>query len=216
MKQNIILQIVVILLVLHDFFYLQFSPFILTAAAATAAYGMTGSLVIPAIILFASPIIYMLLKLMKLDHFQNGSASTGTGTGAAAVSERVKNMAVKTPSSTAYDAVGPVTTGVLGPMGNTSVENFQTVDASGGEIGMSGVSIPAYVREKGRMLVVPETSMARLESVDSNPRPSPALITGEDGMSVNTALTPDATQLPEADQQAVTASMPAGPVTTYG
>ena len=207
MKQSIILQIVVVLLVLHDFFYLQFSPFILTIAAAAAAYGMTGSLVIPAGILFASPIIYMLLKLMKIDHFQDGA-------GAAAVSERVKNIAVKTPSTTAYDASGVVTTGVLG---SANVENFQTMDVSGGEVpgGMPGVSVPAYVREKGRLLVVPETSMARLESVDSNPRPSPALITGEDGMSVNTALTPDATQLPEADQQAVTASMSAGPVTVY-
>lgn len=209
MKQSVILQIVVILLVLHDFFYLPFSPFILTAAAAVAAYGMTGSLVIPGGILFASPILYMLLKIMKIDNFQNG--------GAEAVSERVKSIAVETPSSTAHDVSGSIVTGVLGPMGSASVENFQTTDVSGSAPpgGMSGVSIPAYVRDKGRLLVVPETSMARMESVDTNPRPSPALITGEDEMSVDTALVPDATKLPDADQQAVTASMPVGPVTTY-
>ena len=207
---SVILQIVVVLLVLHDFFYLPFSPFILTLAAAGVSYGVTKSLVIPAVILFLAPIIKMVLVIMKkVDNFQN--------VGAEAVSERLKNIAIKTPSNTAYDASGNVTTGVLGLMGSSSVENFQAIDASGGEAptGMSGVSIPAYVREKGRLLVIPETSMARLESVDSNPRPSPALITGEDGMSVNTALTPDATQLPDADQKAVTASMPAGPVTTY-
>jgi hypothetical protein len=207
---SVILQIVVILLVLHNFFYLPFSPFVLTIAAAAAAYGVTKSLLIPAVILFLAPIVKMVLVIMKkTDNFQN--------VGAEAVSDRIKNMAVKTPSNTAYDASGNMTTGVLGLMGSSSVENFQTVDASGGEVpgGMPGMSIPAYVREKGRLLVVPETSMARMESVDSNPRPSPALITGEDGMSVNTALTPDATQLPDADQQAVTASMPAGPVTTY-
>ena len=207
---SVILQIVVILLVLHNFFYLPFSPFVLTIAAAAAAYGVTKSLIIPSVILFLAPIVKMVLVIMKTtDNFQN--------VGAEAVSDRVKNMAIKTPSNTAYDASGNMTTGVLGLMGSSSVENFQAIDASGGEAptGMPGVSIPAYVREKGRLLVVPETSMARLESVDSNPRPSPALITGEDGMSVNTALTPDATQLPDADQQAVTESMPAGPVSMY-
>ena len=211
---SVILQIVVILLVLHNFFYLPFSPFVLTIAAAAAAYGVTKSLLIPAVILFLAPIIKMVLVIMKkTDNFQN----VGSATGAEAVSDRLKNIAIKTPSNTAYDASGNVTTGVLGLMGSSSVENFQAIDASGGEAptGMPGVSIPAYVREKGRLLVVPETSMARLESVDSNPRPSPALITGEDGMSVNTALTPDATQLPDADQQAVTESMPVGPVSMY-
>jgi len=205
MKQSVILQIVAVLLVLHNFFYLPFPPFVLTIAAAAAAYGMTGSLVIPDIILFAAPIIFMLLKLLKVDGFQSG--------GAVAVSDRLKGIANKMPSSSAHDVSGVVTTGVLGSMGSSSVENFQTMDVSGGEppAGLSGVSIPAYVREKGRLLVVPETSMARLESVDTNPRPSPALITGEDGMSVNAALTPDATQLPDADQQAVTASMAVGP-----
>ena len=205
MKQSVILQIVAVLLVLHNFFYLPFSPFVLTIAAAAAAYGMTGSLVIPDIILFAAPIIFMLLKLLKVDGFQSG--------GAVAVSDRLKGIANKMPSSSAHDVSGVVTTGVLGSMGSSSVENFQTMDVSGGEppAGLSGVSVPAYVRERGRLIVVPETSMARLESVDTNPRPSPALITGEDGMSVNTALTPDATQLPDADQQAVTASMAVGP-----
>lgn len=207
MKQSLILQIVAVLLVLHDFFYLPFSPFVLTIAAAAAAYGMTGSLVIPDVILFAAPIIFMLLKLMKISGFQNGSG------GAVAVSDRVKGIANKMPSSSAHDVSSVVTTGVLGSMGSSSVENFQTMDVSGGEppAGLSGVSIPAYVREKGRLLVVPETSMARLESVDKNPRPSPALITGEDGMSVDTALTPDATQLPDAEQRAVTASVQVGP-----
>lgn len=205
MKQSLILQIVAVLLVLHDFFYLPFSPFVLTIAAAAAAYGMTGSLVIPDVILFAAPIIFMLLKLLKVDGFQSG--------GAVAVSDRLKGIANKMPSSSAHDVSGVVTTGVLGSMGSSSVENFQTMDVSGGEppAGLSGVSVPAYVRERGRLIVVPETSMARLESVDTNPRPSPALITGEDGMSVNTALTPDATQLPDADQQAMTASMQVGP-----
>lgn len=207
MKQSLILQIVAVLLVLHNFFYLPFSPFVLTIAAAAAAYGMTGSLVIPDIILFAAPVIFMLLKLLKVDGFQNGSG------GAVAVSDRLKGIANKMPSSSAHDVSGVVTTGVLGSMGSSSVENFQTMDVSGGEppAGLSGVSVPAYVRERGRLIVVPETSMARLESVDTNPRPSPALITGEDGMSVNTALTPDATQLPDADQQAMTASMQVGP-----
>ncbi len=209
MKHSVILQIVVILLVLHNFFYLPFSPFILALAAAVAAYGMTNSLVIPAGILFAAPIILMVLRLMKkTDNFQN------VGVGAAAVSERIKEVARKPVSSTAYDASGSEITGVLG---SASIEHFQNIDASGGDVpeGMPGVSIPAYVREKGRMIVVPESSMARMESVDSNPRPSPALITGEDDNSVNTALIADATQLPDANQRAVTASMAAGPITTY-
>ena len=54
---SIILQIVVILLVLHNFFYLPFSPFVLTIAAAAAAYGVTKSLLIPAVILFLAPIV---------------------------------------------------------------------------------------------------------------------------------------------------------------
>jgi hypothetical protein len=195
----------VVLLVLHDFFYLTFSPFILTVIAAGVVYGFTGSLVIPAVILFVAPIIQAVLKIMKVERFENASV------GAEVVSERIKTIKNKMPSSTAHDAAGLVT----GTLGSSTIENFQSLDASGGEApsGLPPVSIPAYVREKGRLLVVPESSKPPQVSVDKNPRPSPALITGEDGDSVHTALSPSATQLPVADQQAVTSSMASGPIT---
>jgi len=196
MTQGVILPIVVALLVIHDLYYMPLTAFIITAIVAAALYGITRSLLLPAAVLFIAPIIQMLLQIMKkTEKFQ----------GAMAVSERVKEMkaakVVAKPAST---------TGVLA---SANIENFQSVDASGSEAptGLSGVSVPAYVREKGRMIVIPEHSMARLESFDNNPRPSPALIMGEDDDSVGTALKQDATQLSAADQKASAQSMSTGP-----
>ena len=196
MTQGVILPIVVALLVIHDLYYMPLTAFIITAIVAAALYGITRSLLLPAAVLFIAPIIQMIIQIMKMtEMFQ----------GAMAVSERVKEMkAAKVVSKPAS------TTGVLA---SANIENFQSVDASGSEAptGLSGVSVPAYVREKGRMIVIPEHSMARLESFDSNPRPSPALIMGKDDESVGTALKQDATQLSDADQKASAPSMSAGP-----
>lgn len=196
MTQGVILPIVVALLVVHDFYHLPIIAFIITLIIAATLYGMTDSLLLPAAVLFIAPIIKMLFEIMKrTEKFQN----------ALAVSDRVKEMkAAKVVSKP------PSTTGVLA---SANIENFQSVDASGSEAptGLSGVSVPAYVREKGRMIVIPEHSMARLESFDNNPRPSPALILGEDDDSVTTALKQDATQLSAADQKASAPSMSAGP-----
>lgn len=198
MTQGVILPIVVALLVIHDFYHLPIIPFIITLIVAAVLYGMTNSLLLPAAVLFIAPIIKMIFEIMntrKTEKFQ----------GAQAVSDRVKEMkAAKVMSKPAS------TTGVLA---SSNLENFQNVDASGSEAptGLSGVSVPAYVREKGRMIVIPEHSMARLESIDTNPRPSPALIMGEDDESVGTALKQDATQLSAADQKASAQSMSSGP-----
>jgi hypothetical protein len=196
MTQGVILPIVVALLVIHDLYYMPLTAFIITAIVAAALYGITRSLLLPAAVLFIAPIIQMLLQIMKkTEKFQ----------GAIAVSERVKEM-----KAAKVVAKPPSTTGVLA---SANIENFQSVDASGSEAptGLSGVSVPAYVREKGRMIVIPEHSMARLESFDNNPRPSPALIMGEDDDSVGTALKQDATQLSAADQKASAQSMSTGP-----
>lgn len=202
MTQGVILPILVALLVIHDLYFMPLTAFIITLVVAAALYGATKSLLLPATVLFIAPIIQMVLEIMntkKTEKFQ----------GAQAVSDRVKEMkaskVVSKPAST---------TGVLA---SANLENFQNVDASGSEAptGLSGVSVPAYVREKGRMIVIPEHSMARLESFDTNPRPSPALITGEDDDSVGTALKQDATQLSAADQKASAQSMSSGPVSTY-
>jgi hypothetical protein len=214
MKQSVILQIVVLLLSLHDFFYLPLSPFLMTLAAAVAAYGITNSLVIPAIILFAAPILKMVLQQMN-QHLKTKDAFQDVG--AVAVSDRVKQIAQKMPSTTAYDASGSEVTGVLG---SATLENFQAADLSGGEVptamaGLAGVSVPAYVREKGRMIVVPEYSVAPSGSIDTNPRPSRALITGEDAGSVGTALVSDATHLPESEEPAVRAASAVGAGMAY-
>jgi hypothetical protein len=185
MKQNMILQILAILLVLHDYLYMPVETSMLTFLAALAMYGVTGKLLVPVVVLFVAPLILVAMKMYKQkDGF--------TATKAEEVSERVKSI----KSNPGHHDVK----GVEGVM-----ENFETIDGSGSPV-------PDYVMENGRFLVVPEHSMPPTNSVDRHPLENPTLITGSDASSVNTALVPDATKLAPATSSPATApSMMVGP-----
>jgi hypothetical protein len=68
-------------------------------------------------------------------------------------------------------------------------------------MGAPSVSVPAFVREQGRLLVVPEFSMPPPGSVERNPKMNP-YVPQHDSEGVATALASDATQLPPADEAA--------------
>jgi hypothetical protein len=197
MKQKTVLQTLIAFLALYNLFFMPLQTSILTLIGAFALYGMTNELMVPAFILFISPLIVLSVKMYK----KSGEGFQAKG--AEAVSERVRGMqAAPQPKP----STGPA--GVLEMVG---IENFQDVSTTSVAPAESAVSVPAFVKDKGRMLVVPESSVANIGSVDRNPQANPALITGEDESSVNTALVPEATKLGNANQPASAASMSVGP-----
>ena len=82
--------------------------------------------------------------------------------------------------------------------GNRS--NFQDANALE-ERGAPGVSIPAFVRQQGRMLVVPEFSVPRNTSVDRAPKANP-YVPQHDEEGIESALASDATRLPAPQEPA--------------
>ena len=84
---------------------------------------------------------------------------------------------------------------------------IQTIASSGNESeekdipGHSQVSVPASIKDKGRLLVVPEMSMPRVGTEDKMPRENRHV--GEpDTDGVDVALTHVGTELPAADVKA--------------
>lgn len=197
MKQKAVLQTLIAFLALYNLFFMPLQTSILTLIGAFALYGLTNQLLVPAFILFISPLIVLSVKMYK----KNGEGFQAKG--AAAVSERVRGMQVAPQPK---PSTGP--TGVLEMAG---IENFQDVSTTSVSPAESAVSVPAFVKDKGRMLVVPESSIANVGSVDRNPQANPALITGEDSSSVDTALVSEATKLGNANQPASAAAMSVGP-----
>lgn len=196
MKQKVILQILVVLLSLHAIMYMPLQTSILTLLGAFALYGLTHELLVPIFILFMSPLIVMSVRMYKngYDGFQ--------AKGVEAVSERVAGMQKVTPKP----FQGP--SGVLEMPG---LEAFADVSDVSEDNGQPRSSVPASTKDKSRLQVVPEGSVANLGSVDSNPQANPVLITGQDSASVNTALVPDATELGNAAQPASSSGMTVGP-----
>jgi hypothetical protein len=147
----------------------------LSFLAALALYGLTESTLAVFVVFIATP--FVLIATTK-EGFQGNSATE--------ISDRVKKMK-EVKAQVVQDVSG-------------NTEGF--TDPSGGQIedqGMPTVSVPAYVKQQGRLLVVPEHSMPRMTaSMDSNPIPNPVM-QKEDPHSVGTALATDATMLPEPD-----------------
>ena len=199
MKQKMILQILLVLLAIHDVMYMPLQTSMLTLLGAFALYGITHELLVPVFILFISPLIVMSVKIYKknMEGFQAKDATS--------VSDRVKDLN-KVPRTKVENLMGVMETSWL--------ENFQdvsTVSGSQDSEGAPSTSVPAFVKDKGRLLVVPETTVSNPGSVDTNPTQNPVLITGEDPASVNTALAHEATQLGNAAQPASASGMSVGP-----
>lgn len=196
MKQKMILQILLVLLAIHNIMYMPLQTSILTLLGAFALYGLTGELLVPVFILFISPLIVLSVKMYKksCEGFQVKDATS--------ISERVVNLD-KAPREKLNAPTGV--------MEMSWLENFEDVNATTEKEGAPAVSVPAFVKEKGRLLVVPESHVSNLGSVDTNPKAQHALITGEDPASVNTALAHEATELGNAAQPASARGTSVGP-----
>jgi hypothetical protein len=188
------LSLAVGLLVVYSLFVLPFTTSLLSIGISLIAYSVTKSLVLVIVILAVAPLL-VLSERVRVERFAD------TTDNAIKVSERVKAM------KEAQLSAPQETTGVLE---TNEIANFQDMNATQDVSGApTPDSIPAFVKEKGRMLLVPEFSVERLEMQDSNPRVQRVLQNGEDVEGVNTALTPDATQLQGAETAAASVATPA-------
>lgn len=176
MKLEILFAMLSVVVGVYNVFTLPPQATVLSFLAALALYGLTESTVLVFITFIATPFI---LIATNKEGFQGMSATE--------ISDRVKAM----KAGEVHDASG--------------AEGFSDVSGShfsSGPIedqGMPTVSVPAYVKQQGRLLVIPEHNVPRLNtSIDSNPIPNPVM-QKEDPQSVGTALATDATMLPEPD-----------------
>jgi hypothetical protein len=187
------LPLAVGVLVLYNLFVLPLTTSLLSIGIALVAYSITKSLILVIVILAIAPLL-ILTERARVERFAD------TTDDATKVSERVKAMKEKA------QIVPQETTGVLE---SKEIANFQDVNAANDNSSAPVPdSIPAYVKEKGRMLLVPEHSVERMETKDANPREQRVLQNGEDAEGVNTALTPDATQLPQPETAAASVASP--------
>jgi len=180
MKQNMFLPVLTALVAFYNFLYLPLQISVLSLLAAFALYGITNNLVVSMVILVATPLLVLTSRLYKqnMDGFKDGEHS------AASVSERVKGLKKvvhteeKVPSGT---------------LESPEIENFQnvTLEAQAPVDTGSAVSVPAYVKEKGRMLVIPEQAVPKMDSVEKDPKANP-VVAVHDVDSINTALSPEA------------------------
>jgi hypothetical protein len=165
--------------------------------ASFVGYHITKSKLVALLIL----IIPSLLPKETVDPFDN-SGTKETGQMVAKRLEEIRQKTTLTPKPRSRDA-----TGVLETPG---IENFETIESStevesNDLAGLSQVSVPAYVKDKGRLLVVPEMSMPRVGSEERLPRED--RYTGEiDKEGVDVALTVEGTELPDADVKAASIS----------
>ena len=180
MKQNMFLPVLTALVAFYNFLYLPLQISVLSLLAAFVLYGITNNLVVSMVILVATPLLVLTSRLYKqnMDGFKDGEHS------AASVSERVKGLKKvvhteeKVPSGT---------------LESPEIENFQnvTLEAQAPVDTGSAVSVPAYVKEKGRMLVIPEQAVPKMDSVEKDPKANP-VVAVHDVDSINTALSPEA------------------------
>ena len=180
MKQNMFLPVLTALVVFYNFLYLPTQISVLSLLAAFALYGLTENLVVSIVILIATPLLVLTTRLYK----QNMEGFAPAEHSAASVSERVKGL--KKASNTGKVTEEKVPSGTLE---SPEIENFQnvsSVEQAPLDTG-SAVSVPAYVKEKGKMLVIPEHAVPKMDSVERDPKANPVMAT-HDADSIQTAL----------------------------
>ena len=180
MKQNMFLPVLTALVVFYNFLYLPTQISVLSLLAAFALYGLTQNLVVSIVILIATPLLVLTTRLYK----QNMEGFAPAEHSAASVSERVKGL--KKASNTGKVTEEKVPSGTLE---SPEIENFQNVSSEEQaplDTG-SAVSVPAYVKEKGKMLVIPEQAVPKMDSVERDPKANPVMAT-HDADSIQTAL----------------------------
>ncbi len=201
MKTNVVIVSLTVLAALYCLITLSVSDNLITFLGAFIMYKLTDSL-LPTLAVFLVMPLVVYMKQEKIIKVASEKKEGFHTDGAVQISDRVKKLQqnsrqVNTGKITA-NAVP--TTGVLE---SPEIESFQTMDASGSPVqetmeGYPGVSVPAFVREKGRLLVVPESSVPRARSDDVPPKPQ-TMVEGADKEGEKTALVSDATKLPEPE-----------------
>ena len=180
MKQNMFLPVLTALVVFYNFLYLPMQISVLSLLAAFTLYGLTSNLVVSLIILVATPLLVLTTRLYK----QNMEGFAPAEHSAASVSERVKGLK-KAAHTEAKVPNGTLESPEIENFQNVSSEEHAPVDTG------SAVSVPAYVKEKGRMLVIPEQAVPKMDSVERDPKANPVVAT-HDADSIHTALSPEA------------------------
>lgn len=194
--QDGITLILIVIVALYTVFTMSFAVSLGFAGASLVGYHITKSKLVALLIL----VIPSLFAKENVDGFDTVKGTTNeTGEMVAKRIEEVRQKTTPTPQPRARDAVGVLATS----------ENFQTIaESEGNETELSGysqVSVPAFIKEKGRLLVVPEMSMPRVGTEDKMPRENRHV--GEPDLDgVDVALTPEGTGLPPADVKAASSA----------
>jgi hypothetical protein len=183
------------LLVLYNLFVLPFTTSLLSIGISLIAYSLTKSLLLVLGILAVAPLL-ILSERVRMERFAD---TTDT---AEKISDRVKAL-----KETAAVSTGPVQQETMGVLESAEISNFQDVNADAAAAPPPD-SIPAYVKQQGRMLLVPEFYVDRQENKDSNPKPQRILQNGEDTEAVSTALVPEGAQLEQAEAKAASSMTP--------
>uniref|UniRef100_A0A6C0BKP9 Uncharacterized protein n=1 Tax=viral metagenome TaxID=1070528 RepID=A0A6C0BKP9_9ZZZZ len=194
--QDGITLILIAIVALYTVSTMSFAVSLGFVGASLVGYHITKSKLVALLIL----VIPSLLVKENVDGFDTVTGTTNeTGEMVAKRIEEVRQKTTPSVQPRARDAVGVLATS----------ENFQTIAESEGKetelSGYSQVSVPAFIKEKGRLLVVPEMSMPRVGTEDKMPRENRHV--GEPDMDgVDVALTPEGTGLPPADVKAVSSA----------
>lgn len=200
MKTNVVIVSLTVLAALYCLITLSVSDNLITFLGAFVMYKLTDSLLPTLAVFLIMPlVVYMKQeKIIKVASQKEGFHTDG----AVQISDRVKKL----QQDARQKNTGKITENVVpttGVLESPEIESFQTMDASGSQVqetmeGYPGVSVPAFVREKGRLLVVPESSVPRARSDDMPPKPQ-TMVENADKEGEKTALVSDATKLPEPE-----------------
>ena len=193
--------ILIVIVALYTVSTMSFATSLGFVGAAFVGYHITKSKLVALLILVAAS----LLPKENVDGFKNVVGTTKET--AEDVAKRVEEIRQKTTPS-----VQPRARDAVGVLASPTIENFETVmPTEGNELGPveltghSQVSVPAFIKDKGRLLVVPEMSMPRVGTEDKMPRENRHV--GEPDMDgVDVALTPEGTGLPPADVKAASSA----------
>jgi hypothetical protein len=214
MKQDTIVSTLILITAIYIVVSLSLFQSIIALAGGVISYKITQSLLAVLIVLISIPVIVSLnrTKLFTSEGFHTD--------GAVAISNRVKSIQ-KSQGGKQVENTNRLSerlpANLKGVVESPEIESFQNIDASGdviekAEVNAPGFSVPAFVKEKGRLLVVPEMSVPRVASEDMMPKPNP-LMEKPDDEGMETALMADAAKMPidESQRAANLSSMPIGP-----
>ncbi len=214
MKQDTIVSTLILITAIYIVISLSLFQSLIALGAGVIAYKITESLLAVLIVLISIPVIVTLnrRKFFTAEGFHTD--------GAVAISNRVKSIQKAQGGKQAQNmntVSDRLPTNLKGVVESPEIENFQNIDASGdiiekAEVNAPGFSVPAFVKEKGRLLVVPEMSVPRVASEDTMPKANP-MMEKPDDEGVETALTADGAKLPidESQRAANLSAMPVGP-----